>query len=68
MDGVGDRYTEAQLRAIVVNSKAVFGDQTIMPAFYRTEGFNRVAKKFEGKPILNAQQVEDIVAYLRTLK
>ena len=68
MDGVGDRYTEAQLRAIVVNSKAVFGDQTIMPAFYRTDGFNRVPKKFEGKPILNAQQVEDVVAYLRTLK
>ncbi len=68
MDGVADRYGEAELRAIVVNSKAVFGDQTLMPSFYRNTGFNRVNKKFKGKTILSAQQVEDVVAYLRTLK
>ncbi|MGI9522843.1 MAG: sulfur oxidation c-type cytochrome SoxX [Hyphomicrobiaceae bacterium] len=68
MDGVAERYSEAQLRAIIVNSKAVFGDQTLMPAFYRTAGFNRVNKKFKNKTILTAQQVEDVVAYLRTLK
>ncbi len=39
-----------------------------MPAFYRNSGFHRVAKKFQGKSILTAEQVEDIVAYLVTLK
>ena len=68
MDGVASRYEAAQLRAIIVNSKEVFGEQTIMPAFYRTTGFTRPLKKFQGKTILNAQQVEDIVSYLLTLK
>ena len=68
VDGAGDRWEAAQLRAIVVNSKKVFGDQTIMPAFYRTGGLNRVRGQFEGETILTAQQVEDVVAYLMTLK
>jgi sulfur-oxidizing protein SoxX len=68
LDGIADRYDEAQLRAIVTNSKAVFGDQTLMPGFYRVSGMNRVADKFAGKTILSAQQVEDVVAYLMTLK
>lgn len=68
LDGVADRYSEAELRAIVANSKAVFGDQTLMPGFYRVSGMNRVAEKFVGKTILSAQQVEDVVAYLKTLK
>ncbi len=68
LDGVGGTYSEAELRAIIVNSKAVFGDGTIMPGFYRVTGFNRPLEKFEGKPILEAQQVEDVVAYLMTLK
>jgi len=68
LDGVADRYDEAQLRAIVTNSKAVFGDQTLMPGFYRVSGMNRVADTFAGKTILSAQQVEDVVAYLMTLK
>lgn len=68
VDGAGSRYTEAQLRGIIVNSKKVFGDQTAMPGFYRLAGFNRVAPKFEAKTILTAQQVEDVVAYLMTLK
>jgi len=68
MDGVADRWNEAQLRAIVVNSKKALHEETIMPAFYRDSGFFRVADKFAGKSILSAQQVEDIVAYLKTLK
>ena len=68
LDGVADRWSEAQLRAIVVNSKIIFGEQTMMPAFYRETGFTRPLKKFDGKTILSAEQVEDIVAYLRTLK
>ena len=68
MDGVADRYEEAQLRAILVNSKQVFGDETIMPGFYSVKSGARVAEKFEGSTILSAQQIEDIIAYLKTLK
>lgn len=68
LDGVADRWSEAQLRAIVVNSKVIFGEETMMPAFYRDSGFTRPLKEFKGKTILSAEQVEDIVAYLRTLK
>ncbi len=67
LDGVAERWSEAELRAIVVNSKDVFGEHTIMPAFYRDTGYNRPLADFEGKTILSAQQVEDIVAYLQTL-
>jgi len=68
LDGVAKRWNEAQLRAIVVNSKVIFGEETMMPAFYRDNGFTRPLKKFKGKTILSAEQIEDIVAYLRTLK
>ena len=68
MAGVASRYSEAELRGIVANSKAVFGEQTIMPAFYSMKVGARVADKFDGKTILSAQQVEDVVAYLMTLK
>jgi len=67
LDGVAERYSEAQLRGIVVNAKNTFED-TIMPAFYRDTGFTRVMGKFKGKTILTAQEVEDVVAYLLTLK
>ena len=66
-DGVGDRWSEDQLRAIIVDPKKIFGEHTIMPAFYRTGGFNRPLEDFQGKTILEAQQVEDIIAYLLTL-
>ena len=66
LDGVADRWSEAELRGIVTNAKMMFPD-TLMPAFYVDSGFERTLAKFEGKSILNAQQVEDIVAYLQTL-
>ena len=68
LDGVADRWTPAQLRAIVVNSKAVFGPQTVMPGFYSLDVGAHVADQFKGKTILTAEQVESIVAYLATLK
>lgn len=68
LNGAGDRWEPAQLRAIIVNPKKVFGDQTIMPAFYSDMGGARTHKKFKGKTILSAQQVEDIIAYVSTLK
>lgn len=67
MDGVADRWTEAELRGIVVNSKMMF-EGTIMPSFYRTENGARPLDTFAGKTILTAEQVEDVVAYLLTLK
>jgi L-cysteine S-thiosulfotransferase len=68
LDGVAGRWDAATLRMIVVNAKMVLGPETVMPAFYRTEGLNRVRPEFVGKPILTAQQVEDVVAFLATLK
>ncbi len=68
LDGVASRWDEPQLRAIVVNSKQVFTDETIMPGFYSLEVGQHVAEKNVGKTILTAQQVEDVVAYLGTLK
>jgi L-cysteine S-thiosulfotransferase len=68
LDGVAGRWDIPALRMIVVNAKMVFGDETVMPAFYRVDGLNRVRPEFAGKPILTAQQVEDVVAFLATLK
>ena len=65
--GVGNRLNEGELRLQLVNSK-VTNDSTMMPSFYRTFGYNRPLKKFAGKSILTAQEVEDVVAYLKTLK
>jgi sulfur-oxidizing protein SoxX len=65
--GVGNRLNEGELRLQLVNSK-VTNDSTMMPSFYRTFGYERPLKKFVGKPILTAQEVEDVVAYLKTLK
>ncbi len=67
LDGVADRWTDAELRGILVNSKNTFED-SIMPSFYRLENGVRTLKKFQGKTILSAQQVEDVLAYLQTLK
>lgn len=67
LGSVGARLSEAQLRLKVVNPK-VTAPGTIMPAYYRTEGLNHVAPDKVGKTILSAQDVEDIVAYLMTLR
>ena len=67
LDGVADRYSPEQLRAIIVDSKQVFGEQTVMPGFYTLNVGIHVADQFVGKTILTAQEVEDVVAYLTTL-
>ncbi|MEM9912281.1 MAG: sulfur oxidation c-type cytochrome SoxX [Pseudomonadota bacterium] len=67
IDGVGERWSEAELRGIVTNSKMMF-EGTIMPAFYIDSGYERPLEDFAGMSILTAQQVEDVVAYLLTLK
>ncbi len=65
--GVGARLNERQLRLIIVDPRRLNRD-TIMPSYYRTDGLNQVAAAWRGKPVLTAQQVEDVVAYLLTLR
>ncbi len=67
LDGVADRYTEGELRMLVVDPKKNFPD-TIMPAFHKNAGFLDVFPDCKGLAILSAGQVEDVVAFLKTLK
>lgn len=73
LDGIAERRTEDELRGIVANAKMTY-EGTIMPAFYQVSGFNRPGDAFTGKaasgplsPLLTAQEIEDVVAYLQTL-
>ena len=65
--GAGARWSEAQLRLRIVDSSRI-NPATIMPAYYRTEGLTRVAPAWQGKPLLSAGQIEDVVAFLLTLR
>jgi len=66
LDGVAGRYTEPQLRLIIADPKRIFTN-TVMPAFFKNDGLSRVRPEFVGKSILTAAQVEDVVAFLKTL-
>ncbi len=67
LEGIASRLSEGEMRLRIVNPKVINKD-TIMPAFYKKDGLHRVLKKFKGKTILSAAQIEDIIAYLNTLK
>jgi sulfur-oxidizing protein SoxX len=67
LDGAGTRWSAGQLRLRLVEPQR-FAPDTIMPAYYRTEGYERIAPAYAGKPILTAGQIEDVVAYLSTLR
>lgn len=74
LDGVASRYDAAQLRGIIANAKMTF-EGSFMPAFYKVDGFTRPGNAYTGKapegelpPILAAQEIEDVLAYLLTLK
>ena len=74
LDGAGDRWSVAELRGLVANAKMTF-DESVMPAFYKDDGFIRPGDGYTGKapsapvtPILTAQNIEDVVAFLVTLK
>ena len=64
--GAGSRWSEGQLRLRLVDARRLNPD-SIMPAYFQTEGLSRVAPALRGQPLLNAQQIEDVVAFLRTL-
>jgi sulfur-oxidizing protein SoxX len=65
--GAGTRLSESQLRLRIADGRRLNPD-TIMPSYYRTDGLTHVAPGFAGKPILNAEQIEDVVAFLMTLR
>ena len=67
LKAAGARWSEGQLRLRIVDSSRV-NASTIMPAYYRIEGLTRVAPAFRGKPVLSAEQIEDVVAFLKTLR
>jgi sulfur-oxidizing protein SoxX len=67
LKGSGSRWSEGQLRLRIVDASRLKAD-TIMPPYYRVEGLTRVAPAFQGKPVLTAEQIEDVVAYLATLR
>jgi L-cysteine S-thiosulfotransferase len=65
--GAGARWSESQLRLRIVDSGRI-NPASIMPAYHRSEGLVRVAPAWRGKTILSAEQIEDVVAFLMTLK
>ena len=67
LKGAGARWTEGQLRLRIVDSSRI-NATSIMPAYHRTEGLTRVAPALRGKPILSAGEIEDVVAFLTTLR
>jgi L-cysteine S-thiosulfotransferase len=67
LTGVGARLPADQIRARIVDPRRA-NPQTIMPAYFSTEGLTRVAPAYRGKTIFTGQQVDDVVAYLATLK
>ncbi len=67
LKGAGSRSTEGQLRLRIVDASRL-NPQTIMPPYYRVDNLTRVAPAFQGKPVLSAEQIEDVVAYLATLR
>jgi len=73
LDGAGARWNAAELRGLLANAKMTF-DGTVMPAFYKVDGFTRPGDAYTGKaaegelmPILTAQEIEDVVAFVATL-
>ena len=65
--GTGSRWSEGELRLRLVDATRL-NPATIMPSYYRIDGLTRVAPSYRGKPVLTAQQIEDVVAYLMTLR
>jgi sulfur-oxidizing protein SoxX len=64
--GAGSRLSEGELRLRLVDGARLNPD-TIMPSYYRIEGLDRVGRPFQGKPVLSAEEIEDVVAFLTTL-
>jgi sulfur-oxidizing protein SoxX len=67
LTGSGSRWSEGQLRLRLVDAKSL-NPATIMPSYYRIDELERVGTAWRGKPMLSAEQIEDVVAYLASLR
>lgn len=67
LTGAGARLSEAQLRLRLIDSRRI-NPASIMPAYHKIEGLQQVAAPYRNKPILSAQEVEDVIAFLKTLR
>jgi sulfur-oxidizing protein SoxX len=67
LNGIGSRLSEGQIRMRIVDSGRL-NPASLMPAYYRTEGLVRAAQAFRDRPVLTAEQIEDVVAFLVTLR
>jgi sulfur-oxidizing protein SoxX len=65
--GVGARLSEGQIRLRLIDSRRL-DPGSIMPSYYRTDGLERVGAAWRGKPVLSAEEIEDVVAFLATLR
>jgi sulfur-oxidizing protein SoxX len=65
--GAGSRWSTSQLRLRLVDASRL-NPATIMPSYYRVDGLSRVGRNWRDKPLLSVEQIEDIVAYLATLR
>jgi sulfur-oxidizing protein SoxX len=65
--GTGSRWSEGQLRLRIVDPRRL-NPSTLMPSYYRVDGLQRVGSAWRDRPVLNPQQIEDVVAFLRTLR
>ena len=65
--GAGARWSEGQLRLRLVDGRRLNPD-TIMPSYYRVDGLTRVGPAWRGRPVLTAAEIEDVVAFLATLR
>lgn len=67
LGGIGSRLDAGEIRARIADITRTY-PESVMPTFHRTEGLTRVASAYAGNPVLEAQQVEDLVAFLGTMK
>jgi sulfur-oxidizing protein SoxX len=65
--GAGARWSEGQLRLRIVDARRL-NPATIMPSYYRSDGLERVGSAWRNQPVLDPQQIEDVIAFLRTLR
>lgn len=66
MSGIASRLSEGQIRLRLIDQSRI-NPETIMPPYYRTEELTNVAPEYKGRPALDAQEIEDVVAYLASL-
>ena len=67
LEGVAGRLGEGQMRLRLIDSRRL-NPASLMPSYYRVDGLTRVARQYAGKPVLAAQEIEDVLAYLMTLR